>query len=139
MKKILSFIIIFTAAITLAAGLSSCRSRSHNGKLDAQWQVMTIENTNTGEVTAPSDQVKYICIYRDVVNIFHVGIDGNLRYTKGGDTVWMEFPYATSDNDINVLRKLGIYTNPVTFKILKLDGKQLILQSPDAILTCRRF
>lgn len=146
MKKIsaIYFAGVCLAIIILAAG--GCRKMPINGKLDGQWQIMKIENLQDGsDVT--SVYRSYIDISLHVVNLRNVSLDesagsvisGNMKYDKGGNTLYMDFPYNTEGSKLDQLQLWGIYSNPVTFDIVKLDGKQLILKSPETLITCRRY
>lgn len=66
-------------------------------------------------------------------------VAGNMNYDKTASTVSMDFPYNQDSDGFLALRMWGIYTNPVVFEIIKLDGKQLVMRSPASIVTCRRF
>lgn len=123
----------------------SCRKTPINGKLDAQWQIMKIEYLEDAEEWAPA-QRRYIDINLHVVNLRSVSenessgavIAGNLNYDKGTSIVTMDFPYNTG-NSASALQSWGIYSNPVVFHIIKLDGKELIMKSSETIVTCRRY
>ena len=51
----------------------------------------------------------------------------------------MDFPYSQSESGAAALRQYGIYTNPVVFEVLKADRKQLVLRTPETVITCRRY
>ncbi len=143
--KILSFIII-VCGVAAMLSLSSCRKAPINGKLDAQWQIMKIEHLGEDTEWIPT-QRSYIDINLHVVNLRNVTQDeqggaviaGNLNYDKNGATVTMDFPYNTEGEKLQALQSWGIYSNPVVFHIVKLDGKQLILKSSETVVTCRRY
>lgn len=118
----------------------SCRKMSHNGKLDGFWQIQNIEITNP-DITPPPFSINYISINLHVVNLGAGGnkYSGNLHYDKEEQTVTMDFPYTDLTKDPDYFNKWGIYSNPVVCKILKVDSKNLILQTPETIITCRRF
>lgn len=145
MKKLsyISALICMAMMIMLPVG---CRKAPINGKLDAQWQIMSIENKKTGEVETPANR-RYIDFGLHVVNLRSVTstdgpgavYSGNLSYDKGASTVAMDFPYNKEGDSFNNLGKWGIFTNPVKFDIVRLDSKQLVLSSPESVITCRRF
>lgn len=138
--------ILCICLVAILSVFAGCRKAPINGKLDGQWQIMHIENTEDG-TNVTSKYRSYIDINLHVVNLHNVTSDekggiligGNLRYDKGASKLTLDFPYNTEGENLTLLQQWGIYTNPVTFDIVKLDGKQLILKSPETIVTCRRF
>lgn len=146
MKNKIFFCIALLFGIVSLISLPSCRKAPINGKLDAQWQIMKIEHIEEGIEWTPERRT-YIDINLHVVNLRNVTqnenpgavIAGNLNYDKDAATVTMDFPYNTEDEKLQMLQSWGIYSNPVIFHIVKLDGKQLILKSSESIITCRRY
>ena len=129
-------VIAVAAVLTVSIPFASCRKVSHNGKLDGQWQVVTIENPSTGESVAPYPKL-YYCFNLHVVQLTGVGsAAGNLRYDKGEGNITLDFPYASNTEGLS---NFGINSNPITFHIEHLSGKKLVLRSPESIVTCRRF
>ncbi|MDE5806768.1 MAG: lipocalin-like domain-containing protein [Muribaculaceae bacterium] len=136
--KYLKFIML-ALSLTALIGISSCRKVSHNGKLDGQWQIMTIEETATGSVSEPS-QREYICINLHVIQLTGPSrLTGNMTYDKKGETLSCDFPYVKADEVDRLLGQYGIYANPVTLDVVKVDGKSLVLRSDRSLITCRRF
>lgn len=141
MKRIkLKIFATLFAFLVIIFSLSGCRKASDNGKLDGQWQIMTIENVETGETVAPSDPV-YICMSLHIVQLTNDKVQetGNMQYLKDENTIVCDFPYLNADEEIQRLQKWGLYSNPITLQVLKLDGSSLILKNPETIITCRRF
>ena len=137
MKKT-AYIFVTLCALAILMAFPSCRKASHNGKLDAQWQIMRIENHEDGTSAVP-DEREYICINLHVVNLFPANIAGNMNYDKDAATVTMDFPYNRDETGMKALAPYGILSNPVVFRITELDGKQLVLSSESATVICRRF
>lgn len=132
-------------ALVMAIGImilsTGCRKRSPNGKLDGQWQVQTVEVRSTSEVTSPYPKL-YYCINLHVINLRGAtGAAGNLRYSKDDEELTLDFPYLGDkvESASNPLAPYGIYTTPVTFRIVELTGKKLVLESPESVVTMRRF
>ena len=102
---------------------------------------MTIEHLTEGRIETPH-VATYIDLNLHVVNLRRNSaggtVAGNMNYDKTASTVSMDFPY-NQDSDGFPRSDVGIYTNPVVFEIIKLDGKQLVMRSPASIVTCRRF
>lgn len=134
-------------AISIAAALISfaaCRKVSHNGSLDGQWQIMTIEDAATGQSAAPVIP-SYISFNLHLIQLSYVSgdsaprITGNMTYDKNAETIFCDF---TDDQQPNVeaaLAPFGIFSNPVTLQIVKLDRKSLVLRTDRSLITCRRF
>lgn len=144
MKNIKGNIFIFlTSVLLITVSFCGCRKVSHNGKLDGQWQIMKIENLETGAIEVPETRA-YICLNLHVVQLTLLGGEntstgGNMRYDKDAGEIYWDFPYNTEGDTFKELATWGIYENPVTLKILKINNKSLILKTPQTIINCRRF
>ena len=142
MKRKISYILPLLCSVLTVIAVTSCRQAPINGKLDGQWQVMTIEHLTEGRTETPH-VATYIDLNLHVVNLRRNSaggaVAGNMNYDKTASTVSMDFPYNQDSDGFLALRMWGIYTNPVVFEIIKLDGKQLVMRSPASIVTCRRF
>lgn len=143
--KAFKYIMTVIAAAVAIAAFSSCRKMSHNGKLDGQWQIQSVENTETGEVTSPYPK-HYYCLNLHVVNLkitdLSATISGNMQYDKDASTVTMDFrsfPYSTEEANDRALGEFGVYENPVTFDIIELNDKEMVLKSPQSVVRMRRF
>lgn len=142
------FTVMFLAVIGVLAsiGLESCRKASSNGELDAQWQILKIENRQTGVVTVPATR-EYIEINLHVVQLNPGLMSANMIFDKEKNELWWEFPYAYSDSSksrnsdsyLDKLARYGINENPVRLHIDHLSHGSLILSTPTTIITCRRF
>lgn len=135
----------FVAVLAMAL-FGSCRKAPINGKLDGQWQIMSVEWLADGSDISPELR-SYIDINLHVIQLRNVSlsetqgslISGNLAYDKNNSTMTVDFPYNTEGGKLMQLQPWGIYSNPETFEIVKLDGKQLVLKSSQTMITCRRF
>ena len=141
--KRFSTTIISCALVAILSLLTfgACRKAPINGKLDGQWQIMSIELTADGSAANPKLR-SYIDINLHVVNLRNTAnnlVAGNLSYDKDNSRLTLDFPYNTGGDAFLLLREWGIYQTPVTLDIIKLDSKQLVLRSPETIITCRRF
>lgn len=128
-------------ALSMCLGVTSCRKASDNGKLDGQWQIMSIEEISSGKLL-PLDKQLHICINLHVIQLTQKGgvvCSGNLAYDKNGGKLSCDFPYNTSPAAIKNLNQWGIYSNPVNFEVVELNGKTMVLKSDVTIITCRRF
>lgn len=144
MKKQKDIFRIFLIGLTAIAGvlmMGSCRKASDNGKLDGQWQIMQIETLDDDQVRVPQRRV-YICLNLHVVQLSSVGgisASGNMKYDKASGELNWDFPYHVTPQEISSLSEWGIYSNPVTLHVVKLDGKSMVLKSDKSVITCRRF
>lgn len=124
----------------------ACRKTPINGDLDGHWQIMSVEWVSDGSDVSPLLR-SYICINLHIMQLRNVSLSedpgsvfsGNMYYDKAESKITVDFPYNTSPNQVDQLHPWGIYTNPVTFDIVKLDGKQLVLRTPETFITCRRY
>lgn len=135
-SKAITFSTIFLILVTLMS--TGCQKSPINGDLDGQWQVMTVEPA------APESIIQdrlYVCIslHTCQLSIYGTGIwtAGNMSYVN--DKLTMEFPNANSPESISKLKQYGIYRNPVTFTIDRLDKDKLILTDGDVVVTLRKF
>ena len=133
-------------AVLLMTAFGSCRKAPINGKLDGQWQIKSVEWLEDGSDISPLLR-SYIDINLHVMQLRNVSMSesagsvysGNMVYDKSASTITVHFPYNLEGTPLLALQAWGIYTNPVTFEIIKLDGKQLILKTPQTLVTCRRY
>lgn len=138
--KLLKYILSLVVAIAAICAISSCRVASHNGKLDGQWQIMSIEDTATGISSEPETR-SYLCFYLHILQAYGptYRLTANMTYDKETETGTADFPYIPAADVEKNLKPYGICTNPVAFEVLKVDGKELVLRTPETIITCRRF
>ena len=143
MKRFGLNIILIICLTVLSLGMAACQKDSINGKLDGQWQIMKIEKLSDGSVEIPASG-RYICIYLHVVNLNpssgYMGrpYSGNMSYDKQTGILSIDFPYNKGEEAVQ-LAPWGIYSNPVTFHVETVNGKQLVLRSDATIVTCRRY
>lgn len=136
--KFLKYILLVLSLAALV-GLTSCRKVSHNGKLDGQWQIRSIENTETGVETSPDPEL-YICIDLHILQLTGgPRLTANMTYDKDAETISCDFPYVKDEDVETQLGAYGIFSNPVKMDIVKLDGKSLVIRTDKSIITCRRF
>lgn len=136
-------LIICLTALTLMLG-SSCRRWSHHGDLDGFWQIQEITYTQDGvkvkagqTVTMPE---RYISINLELMQLQYNGSSivatGVINYDRKGGVLTVDWPYNPKPS---LLQDFGIFENPVRFDVEKVDSKRLVLRSPGAIVTCRRW
>lgn len=134
----------------LALGvLPGCNKMPINGKLDGNWQIMQIE--------LPAEDGTYVATVPELRRYFNISLhvfqmryvtagespgraeSGNLSYDKKEGRFTVDFPYNTDAGGMKWLEPYGVYSNPVTFEILRLDSKNLVVRTPESIITCRRY
>lgn len=140
MKKIIPIIILSLLSIILMPG---CRRVSHNGKIDGYWQIREIYYTATGEIQNPKN--KFICINLELMQLNYPNpspeLTGVLAYHKGDDAIGVDFRYGPS---AELLAQFGFAPTPdnpnfCTLDIKRVDSKNLVLESPIATITCKKF
>lgn len=144
MKRI-SFIIpvaLLAASLVAIFSLFSCRRVTHNGKIDGNWRIETMEDIATGQVEHPVNY--FLAIQLEMAQFREESAAGGpqlnalISYKKGDDVIGMDFPDKVGNTPAN-LAVFRIPSTNVTFKILQLDRSKLVLESPTTIYRCIRF
>lgn len=134
MRKIIIIMLAAVAAIALA----SCRRASDNGKLDGHWQIREIHNIATGESEYPVD--RFISVQLELMQLQNPGQSGDLTgvisYHKGDTDISVDFRNNPTEARLALF---GFSGNPATLHIDRLDSKNLVLRSPVAVITCKKF
>ena len=137
-KNIMRSLLVLAGVMLLFAA-GSCRRASHNGKIDGNWKVLTIETLATGEVTDYSRSQVFIAINLELMQLrsgTFGSYTGIIDYDKGDHRLAVEFPDITGADQ---LRTYGIDENPVVFTVEKANSKRLRLRTSTKLITCRRF
>lgn len=148
MKKY-TYILIILLAGALA---TSCESYQINGNLDGFWQVKSIENKQTGEVTHCKGDI-YYSFQRELVLISYVSPN-----IPTGQTKKNYIAYFTHENDVitmtdfriyidregkqaplSELGKFGLYETFNTFNVEKLNNTSLILNSDKTRIVLTKY
>ncbi len=136
-KPLLTMIMGMLLAIL---SLSSCQKSPINGKLDGQWQVMSVEPE------APEEILKnrlYYCFNLHICQLTTYADGavetGNMTYDQDKQLLRVTFPNITTQREIAILKQYGIYENPVTFIIEHLDSKSLVMRDGETVVTLRKF
>lgn len=126
--------------ITLLIGFCSCQKSPINGKLDGQWQVMTVE-PEPPEILLKNRL--YYCFNLHICQLTTYGdgavATGNMIYDQDTQTLEVSFPNISTPREIALLKQYGIYENPVTFIIEHLDSKTLKMRDGETVVTLRKF
>lgn len=115
-----------------------CTKDSINGYLDGRWQILDIEKN--GIIHEVKNQQLYYNFYMHVCSLSGYGYyftDGNMNYN--GETLYLDFPYAKTEANLEKLKQYGIYSNPVIFNVEHIDSKKLIIKEGDITITLRKF
>lgn len=146
-QNIYKLLILFTIVLT-----SSCESYLIHGDLDGFWQVKSIENKQTGDVTYCNGDT-YYSFQRDLILVSYV-----LPSTPVGQVKENYIAYFTHVNDsismtdfriylnregkqapLSKLEKFGLYETFNNFCVEKLDNKSLILNSNKSHIVLRKY
>ncbi len=133
----------------------ACDKLPANGDLDGMWQLMTIEKNGEEAEEVKSKKVYYsfqlgLVQLNSYELIDRNGFYAHFSHSDGTLLIYgISFPSkneSASDNNIELteadlprLAPLGIYSLNPRFKVLKLNSKEMILQSEHAKLTFRKF
>lgn len=141
---------IFTLLIVAIA--SSCESYQIHGNLDGFWQVTSIEDKETGDVTQCKGDI-YYSFQRDLVLISYVSPNiptGQMKenyiayFTHENDSISMtDFRIYLDRNGkqapLSKLKKFGLHETFNTFYIEKLNNTSLILNSEKRRIVLRKY
>lgn len=116
--------------------LTSCTKAPINGDLDGQWEVIEVYPAPSETII---DQRLFYNFYMHVCQLSYYGSyfsDAQMIYED--NTIILDFPYATSIEDIKILKQYGILSNPVTFNVEFLNKNSLILSNDDSVVTLKK-
>ena len=139
-------------AIAFAAMMCSCESYLVNGNLDGYWQVQTIENKLTGDITYCKGDI-YYSFQRDLVLLTYILPHrpvGQIKehhiayFTKENDSVTMTdfriyLDKAAAQTPLEELAKFGLYDSFTTFQLEELNKKSLILTSDKFRIVMQKY
>lgn len=141
MKRLIP-IILLTVVLTALAG---CRRASDNGKIDGMWQIREIEYFADGSTVYPEN--RFISIQLELIQLRapSAGLTGVLTYQKNDTKIGVDFRSNPSDATLALFgfgNTGGISSEKnrfCTLLIERVDSKHLVLRSPVAVITCRRY
>ena len=139
-------------ALLIIILISSCESYQIHGDLDGFWQVTSIENKQTGEITECKGDI-YYSFQRDLVLVSYVSPN-----IPTGQTKKNYIAYFTHENDVITmtdfriyidkeatqvplpkLEKFGLYDTFNRFLVEKLNNNSLILNSDKARIVMKKY
>lgn len=146
-RYIYRLLILLTIIVT-----SSCESYLIHGNLDGFWQVESIEDKNTGDVTYCNGDT-YYSFQRDLVLISYVSPNiptGQMKenyiahFTYENDSIYMtDFRIYLDRNGkqapLSELAKFGLYETFNKFGIEKLNDKSMILSSKRVRIMFKKY
>lgn len=151
MEKIIKKLAAWSLLLVMVCMTWGCDKKwPINGNLDGYWQLMTVETKANG--TKTDCHRMYMGIQLHMVELTDLGGNGyksffgEFSYDEDQDIVIiknLKGKNATSDDGqlaaIPDLNSYGINAQETVFKVVKADGKTLILESDYARLTLRSF
>ena len=138
--------------LSVIALLLSCESYLINGDLDGFWQVKSIENKQTGEMTVCNGDI-YYSFQQELVLVSYVSPTiptGQMKenyvayFTHENDSITMTDFRLYLDKDatqatLPELAKFGLYETYNRFQVEKLDSRSLILNSKKSRIVFRKY
>lgn len=132
--------------------LTSCESYLVNGDLDGFWQVKSIEDKQTGDITRCKGDI-YYSFQRDLVLVsctLSSNPTGQMKenyiayFTHENDTITMTDFRIYLDKDgkqapLQNLEKFGLYELYNVFRVEELTGKSLVLDSEKAHIILKKY
>ena len=143
---------IYTIMTLFALVLTSCESYLVNGDLDGFWQVKSIEDKQTGDITRCKGEI-YYSFQRDLVLVsctLSSNPTGQMKenyiayFTHENDTITMTDFRIYLDRDgkqalLQNLEKFGLYELYNVFHVEELTGKSLVLDSEKAHIILKKY
>ena len=133
LKRITTYLLL-----TLCILCGSCRRASDNGKIDGYWKIYDIYYTADGTTSNPEDE--FISIQLELLQLQNPlpspQLTGVLSYKKGDDTLGVDFRNNPSDE---ILYDFGFIGPQCVLHIDRVDGSNLVLSSPIARITCKKY
>ena len=117
--------------------INSCQKSPINGDLDGQWKVIEV---SPQPLKHTIDADLYYCFYMHTCMLtYYEGITFAGNFIFEDDTIHIDFPYASSDADMEILNQYGINSNPVNFTIELLNNKRMILHDGETTISLIKF
>lgn len=147
MRKIFS--IIFTALLVIIL-FSGCRRATHNGWIDGNWRIKSVEQIADGvfydKDTVIYPESSFIAIQLELAQIrtgSEPGVKGRgatavMLHDRKNDKITLE--YRLNDKDVNPkwMIERGFCSNPETYDV-HANSKRLTLRSANVVINCERW
>lgn len=128
--------------------LSGCQKWSHNGDIDGQWQVLSVNDSGV-EVQFPDDEIYYYNFYLHTFQLTYTGkrsiqMTGNMTYSKGDDKIGLVLGFVAEGNVSQYLMDRLVYwgmpkSGEVVMDVKELTSSRLIMEHNGVVITCRKF
>ena len=139
-------------ALIIIILISSCESYQIHGDLDGFWQVSTIENKETGDITYCNGDT-YYSFQRELVLLSYVSPtlpQGQMKenyiayFTHKNDSIYMtDFRIYLDRNGkqapLSELEKFGLYELYNAFGIEELNNSSMVLTSDKARISLKKY
>lgn len=142
MKKVFYILLVI-----VLFGVASCDKMPENGDLDGNWQLLTIEEHNSGAIVSVKEQKVFWAVQLKLIS--YRGADNSYlsRFIYDGDSLFLyNFyrhtryeDYLLTDSSTTELAKLGIQGISGRYVVETLNRKQMVLNSSDSRLVFRKF
>ncbi|MDE7180404.1 MAG: lipocalin-like domain-containing protein [Muribaculaceae bacterium] len=142
MKKYIAILLLSLLFIAAPA----CRRASDNGKIDGFWKITEIRYTTDNSVVNPPN--RYIGIQLELLQL-NMGSPGPeltavLNYHKGDAQIGADFRYNPTDAQLAQYGFVADASSAPGTKYCILDiehvsSSRMVLRSPIAVITCRKY
>ena len=133
-------------ALTL---LVSCNKMETAGDLAGNWQLTSMTDNTTGEVKADKTSQMFYTVKRELLQMHRYSTDPEYtyaclcRYEHRGDSLILTEAYENHSNTDSLvaftyLHKYGV-TDDGRFRIVTLDGDNLVLRNAENTLSFRKY
>ncbi|MBP3408823.1 MAG: lipocalin-like domain-containing protein [Bacteroidaceae bacterium] len=143
---------IYTIMTLFALVLTSCESYLVNGDLDGFWQVKSIEDKQTGDITRCKGDI-YYSFQRELVLVSYTSPEtptGQSKenyiayFTHENDSIYMtDFRIYLDRNGkqapLSELEKFGLYELYNTFAVEELNRSSLVLSSEKTRISLKKY
>ena len=143
---------IYTIMTLFALVLTSCESYLVNGDLDGFWQVKSIEDKQTGDITRCKGHI-YYSFQRELVLVSYTSPEtptGQSKenyiayFTHENDSIYMtDFRIYLDRNGkqapLSELEKFGLYELYNTFAVEELNRSSLVLSSEKTRISLKKY
>lgn len=149
MKRFFNYIALAFVMVGAMSIVSCDVDSSPNGKLDGYWRMQQIDTLATEGVCELDGELLFWSIQNKLLQFVDRKNETTpyyLRFEHSGNTLELSSPFIDKSQsedipleDINVLKKYGVSSIPISFKIETLSSKSLVLSTQHIRLTLKRY
>ena len=141
-------IYIIVLSVLFLSVLAGCKlENSHNGKLDGYWKLRTIDHLLTDETVDLSEKSIFWAVQKDLLVVRNnAGEEFVFHFSKTAEELMVHDAHKSDKNngdpkleDLSVLEKYGIFSDPMTYKIDHLTSRVMVLSTDEIRLTFKKF